>query len=29
VVNKEKEKLASVENAIADLSSQLEKIANL
>ncbi len=29
VVNKEKEKLASVESAIADLSSQLEKIANL
>jgi hypothetical protein len=29
VVNKEKEKLASVENAIADLSTQLEKIAKL
>jgi valyl-tRNA synthetase len=29
VVNKEKEKLTSVENAIADLSTQLEKIANL
>jgi valyl-tRNA synthetase len=29
VVNKEKEKLTSVENAIADLSIQLEKIANL
>ncbi len=29
VVNKEKEKLTSVENAIADLSAQLEKIANL
>ncbi|SFV76042.1 Valyl-tRNA synthetase [hydrothermal vent metagenome] len=29
VVNKEKERLSSVENAIADLSSQLEKIANL
>ncbi len=29
VVNKEKEKLASVENAISDLSTQLEKIANL
>ncbi|SFV85454.1 Valyl-tRNA synthetase [hydrothermal vent metagenome] len=29
VVNKEKEKLASVENSIADLSTQLEKIAKL
>ena len=29
VVNKEKEKLTLVENAIADLSIQLEKIANL